>query len=289
MTTKEKRLGKASRGGNSVTFPTRQKAVFGQSIRLRLIGSYILLIMFLVTVGVLAYLVAYRAMIKSYEKSSSETLDMIGEYLEYGFDSIKTTATEYLVDSKLTDYLSGRYDENTNEYREFYNKQKDALVTRASSDRFINGIYFFSDQVYSVSTSKTSQLNVYTEYTSGESGSAIKENPNGYLWQGISTVIDEKLNIDENSYAVRLVKAFYGQDAFLAIDVDKQAVLEILGKLETENGYMAFITSDGAELNQDGTSDTRLSQTDFYLSAVASNNHRQYHRHYHRRTDFLPD
>lgn len=247
-----------------------KKGFLTVNIRTKLIGSYLLLIMFIILVGGLSYKNASTAIIDNFESTTMQTLDMQGEYLEYGFNTVKAAAVEFLVDKTLIAYLFGE-NENKVINQEYYKDKKSAIVTKADSNEFIQSIYFFSDEIHSISTNKKSTLEMFTQYTNTDQGATILEDTNQYYWYGNGSVIDETLNVDKDSYSLRMVKAFYEKKAFLAIDIENQIIIDVLNKINPgKGGKVSFITVDDKELNSEGTRNNDFISTDFYKQAVGS-------------------
>lgn len=246
----------------------KKKRNIFSSISFKLAGSFCLLIGFIVIVGVSSYTSASNAIKENYKTSTMQALDMLGEYLEFGFNTASGAAVEYLVDEKITEYLGGSMSDKQAEQTKYYNSKKSELMTKVTADTFLQSIYFFSDITSSISTNKKSTLNMFSDYTQSEQGKVLLSDAQQYYWYGAPSVIDEVLNVDSDSYAIRMVKAFYRQNAFLAMDIDKQAVLDILNKLNLgEKCKVVFLSGDGRELHQDGSREALIYGTDFYQAA----------------------
>lgn len=243
------------------------------SIRFRVLVSYLLLLGFVIMVGVLSYVNASNTIIENYQSSTKQSLDLLREHIEYGFDSVEATAVEYLVDEGLNEYLSGAYEADKNQHNKYYTDKKSELITKASANQFISNIYFFNDSVFSLSTNKKSTLGMYSLYKNSNQGEKALQNKNTYAWVKEGSVIDDTLQISGESYAVRMIKAFYDKDAFLAIDIKAEAILDIINKIVIgEGGYLSFISPDGMELHHDGVWEKLIVNTEFYQKARESLN-----------------
>ncbi|TCL57938.1 methyl-accepting chemotaxis protein [Kineothrix alysoides] len=241
------------------------------TIRFKLTGSYCLLIGFIIIAGVSAYTSASGAIKANYKTSTLQSLDMLGEYLEFGFDTVSGAAVEYLSDTNVTDYLTGGMAAKKADQSIYYTDKKSEITTKVTADAFLQSIYLFSDPVSSLSTNKKSVLNMFSDYTRSEQGKTLLEDSQAYYWFGKSSIIDEALNVDSNNYAIRMIKAFYRKEAFLVMDIDKQAVTDILNKMQMGEGCrIAFVTGDGVELSEDGSRETFFFGTDFYERARAA-------------------
>lgn len=241
------------------------------SIRFRMLGSYVLMIGFIILVGFLSYNAGAAAIKNNYKTTALQSMDMLGEYVEFGFENVKGAAVEYLTDEKMTRYLTGKMASSQTEQMEYYNNSKAELVTKASADSFIKDVYFFSDGVASLSTNKKSVEDMYGKYMAGEQGQVVGVDSQKYYWLGQPSVVDDELETDAEQYAVRMIKTFYKKDAMLMIDVDAEAILSVMKDLDFgEGSYVSFITSDSRELGRDKSRETVFSDTEFYKVAAAS-------------------
>lgn len=245
------------------------KQVENIKITTKLAVSYGVLVLCIIVVGLVSYMTASHVIMKHYEQSTLQSLTMLGEYLEYGFENVTAQAVDYLVDDELAVYLSGRMD--SGERLSYYNKQKTSLTNKASVDPFIYNIFFLSDEVPSLSSGKKSVQNAFSQYTSTEQGKAPGADDQGYYWFGQSSELDELLEVDSDSYAIRLVKKFYKKNAMMVIDIDKQAIVDSLNRIQPgEGSRIIFITQDGRELTQDGSVEDQFQTTSFYEKANQS-------------------
>lgn len=244
----------------------KKKVRILSSIRFKMLGSYVLMIGFIILVGFLAYQTGAKAIQDNYKTSTMQSMDMMGEYVEFGFKNVEGAAVEYLTDDAITKYLMGKMADKQATQTEYYNNMKAELTTKASADSFIKNIYFISNDVASLSTNKKSKENLYDEYIATEQGKKIVETPNQYFWLGQPSVLDESLEINKDDYAIRMIKNFYRKDALLVMDIDREAILSILDEID----YVSFVTSDGVELNKDGSRDSVFTKTDFYPVAQSS-------------------
>ncbi len=241
------------------------------SIRFKMLGSYVLMVGFIILVGFLSYNAGAEAIKENYKTTALQSMDMLGEYVEFGFDNVKGAAVEYLTDDKMMDYLAGKMSSSQTAQMEYYNNTKAELTTKSTADSFIRDIYFFSDGVASLSTNKKSVEDMYGKYMSAEQGKTISADTQKYYWLGQPSVIDDELQTDADVYAVRMVKTFYKKDAVLVIDVDTDAILSVLEHIDFgEGSYVSFVTSDGRELSRDSSRESIFSDTEFYKIAVES-------------------
>lgn len=241
------------------------------SIRFKMLGSYVLMIGFIILVGSLSYRAGSEAIKGNYKTTALQSMNMLGEYVEFGFDKVKGAAIEYLTDEQITGYLTGKMTSSQTEQMQYYTQKKAEIVTKATADSFIKDIYFFSNEVPSLSTNKKSVEGMYDQYMTEEQGQRVGQDGQKYYWLGQASGIDQALELDTNGYAVRMIKNFYKKDAMLVMDIDTQAVLSILQQLDLGEGSMvSFVTADGVELKSDGSREGVFYGTEFYQAAEAS-------------------
>ena len=241
------------------------------SIRVKMLASYVLVIGFIVVVGLVSYNTGAKTIRESYNTSARQSVEMLGEYFSFGFNTVKSTAVEYMTSADLTNYLDKRLD-NPTEVK-FYQTTKDELTTKAAADTFIESMYFFSEGISSISTNKLSADNMYSQYTASEQGQYVKGDDQKYYWLGAASPVDEILNVVQDNYAVRLVKAFYRREAFLMIDIEKAAIVNGLNKIDFgEGSKVSFVTEDGVEIDDLGTKEEFFTELKCYDEALTSEN-----------------
>lgn len=124
------------------------------NITTKLLLSYGVLAVCILVVGLLSYTVAARAIMESYKASAMQSLDMLGEYIEYGLENASAQAVTYLADAEMGNYLSGRMAQG--DQISYYSRTRTALINKASADLFISNLYLLSDQAPSLSTGSKS-------------------------------------------------------------------------------------------------------------------------------------
>lgn len=220
-------------------------------ISTKLFLSYTVLIIFIMMVGFLAYVIASKAITKSFKESAEESVNMLGEYIEYGLDTVMTEVSTYLVDDELGFYVDGKITDG--DFLSYYSKQKTNVTNKASVNRFISNIFIISDKASSISTGKKSVENSYSSFLMDEKCNAFISEPNEFHWFGSLESFDSLMGIDSQSYALRVAKGFYKKNAAVIIDIDASCIADILVKLNYgKDCYVAFVTDDGKEICQDG-------------------------------------
>lgn len=71
------------------------------SIKFKMIGSYIFMMGCIILVGFLSYVTGAEAIKDNYKTTAVQSMDMLGEYIDFGFENVKGIAVEYLTDEQL--------------------------------------------------------------------------------------------------------------------------------------------------------------------------------------------
>jgi len=258
------------------------------SIKYKLIASFLVPIAFILVLGITSYFVASAAIINKYENSTLQTINMTGEYIQSGLKSIESSGIQYSNDDNVSKYFNNDYADNQSEFQNAFTVLERTLSTKLSTDDFMDDIYLLSDNIKSITTSRlkgnsgATKLNISSgvvkSFLESEQGKALANNRNLGVWLGEGSVLDEYLQTEAGDYALRYVRRMYKAPGLVVIDVDAVKLLAILNKIgHDDNGVMAIVTADGKELmagnaNNIVTSESETSRIffgeDFYQKAV---------------------
>lgn len=256
-----------------------------RTIRVRLIASFMVPVLFIILLGVVSFQQASKGITSSYEKSTSQALDMAGEYLGFGFDSVRATANQYGNDASLKKFFVGFYDGDIIEKSTMLTDINNEFTAKKMTDQFIGDIFVLSDRYAPVATLSTTNKDSYAGFLETELGKNLKENKMKVVWIGRDAYLDENLSVGSNDYAMRMIRIIPGTNAFLIIDVKMDTVEKVLKDLAFD-GILSVVTPDGKEIKpasgDDGArrkkeaSDTKAEEKpiftneDFYKKAVES-------------------
>ena len=91
-------------------------------IRTKLIISFIIPIVCLITLGLVSYQKAADGILSSYEFSTAQSIKMSGEYLNIGVKSVEAFAVQCINDNTLMLYTNGYYKDDIIENNKVYDK-----------------------------------------------------------------------------------------------------------------------------------------------------------------------
>lgn len=243
------------------------------TIRTKLIAAFIVPIVCIIILGIVSYKKAEQGLVDSYERSTSQAINMTSEYLQFGVQSVDDLSIQYMNDDTMRNYISGFYSKDVSKNNNAYQDLINAAMSKEVTDDFIKNIYVLSPKVNPISTVANLREDIYSGFLDTERGTSIKQDDSS-LWVGSDMFLDEKLGTDAGDYSIRLIRNFKKANALIVIDMDASTVLTILKSLQFEMiGTLVLVTSDGKEINsleQPEAQNTIFTGQDFYQKALVS-------------------
>lgn len=221
-----------------------------QSIKYKLIGAFLIPVLFIVALGFISYQKAVDGIVSNYESAVKETISSTGRYFDLGLQSVLTATTQLAVDDKL---------KNKEEYGAYKGVQK-ALISKLSADEMLSNMHVFSaDGVGVSSKAGIIKENLYNEFIQSEDGTYFKEDGVDAVWVGTHPFIDEKLKTTADSYGISLIKKVTDSSGFsgtggkaigyIVTDIKQEKIIQVLKDLNLGTGSISgFLTADGKEI-----------------------------------------
>lgn len=218
------------------------------TLRFKMFASFLVPVIFIITLGIVSFSKASVGIQSNYEKATVDTINMAGEFLRFGFESVKATAIQYASDEAIGRYFFNIDDKlaaNTNR-----RKISTSLMAKQVTDEFIENVYLISDDISPITTSSVSiDANFLTDFRETEIGTYLDKRKNENLWDGEDAFLDEKLGTDSHDYSMRLIRNMINSDAIVIIDTKIDVVEDILADLEFDkSGFLGLVTGDGREI-----------------------------------------
>ncbi len=243
------------------------------TIRVKLILSFLVPIAFIVLLGIVSFLKASEGMQSSYKKSTQQVINMTGEYVQMGVNSIEAASQQYMNDGIKQKYFLGEYKSNDALRDSNFKIIKNDINAKQQSDEFISNISFLSDTVQAASTLTYLKGDICSGFFSTETGKLVA-NSKPKLWIGKNDFLDENMKVGSDKYAMRFLRKFVGSDSLIVIDMDMNRIKEILQNMQFDKtGFLAVVTPDGKEIVPEDSTQMKsaiFSDKDFYSKAVKS-------------------
>jgi methyl-accepting chemotaxis protein len=244
-------------------------AAFFTTIRMKLILSFLVPILFIIILGIVSFQKAAQGIRSSYENSTSQAINMTGEYLNLGIETVNDLSTQYMSEDSFKNHFTGIYKDDFIEDNNNYNSVFNTVSTKVSVDNIISDISIMSDKVLNVTTTDYKGENFCADFYQTELGKDIKAKPYDVVWIGADEYLDEKLGKD---YALRLVRQYSGTGAVIVMDIDVSTVKGILANLNMDEiGTVGLVTKDAVEIisGQEEKDQVIFTDQEFFQKAVA--------------------
>ena len=241
------------------------------TIKAKLIASFMIAIVLILILGIASYQKAATAIRKNYKESTCQTLNMTGEYLAFGFNSIQNTATQLINDTNVINYFSGMYGTDNLQIISAKQAITKLLSSKNVTDNFIENIYLLSDNTESLSTKKITDNGIYAGFKDTSIGEQLQQDKMSVIWSGADVYLDEKLNTGVSDYSMRFVRNITSVDGVIVIDVSSKTITSILENIKFEkSGILGIVTEDGKEITVNDYKEAVFSDKTFYKGALKS-------------------
>lgn len=249
-----------------------------RSIRLKLTLYFMVPIVFILILGVAAYLNASKALIQTFTEANIASFNSMSDYYKVILSNVEDKASQLNNNEDAADLFSGWYASDVIKELEIYNKVSTTVKKTALTDRYIGGIYvipMYGNAMTSKNHFGTSQ-SIYSDYVASAEGKVIDRDKKAGVWSGYHKYIDQSLNMDQSEYALSLTTRFmndsFKQIGYIIIDVKMDVIVQAMQELNLPTGSMAaFVAPDGREIGADGKEQNVLFRgSSYYKKAVAS-------------------
>lgn len=249
-----------------------------RSIRLKLTLYFMVPIVFILILGVAAYLNASKALIQTFTEANIASFNSMSDYYKVILSNVEDKASQLNNNEDAADLFSGWYASDVIKELEIYNKVSTTVKKTALTDRYIGGIYvipMYGNAMTSKNHFGTSQ-SIYSDYVASAEGKVIDRDKKAGVWSGYHKYIDQSLNMDQSEYALSLTTRFmndsFKQIGYIIIDVKMDVIVQAMQELNLPTASMAaFVAPDGREIGADGKEQNVLFRgSSYYKKAVAS-------------------
>lgn len=249
-----------------------KKSSFSISVRTRIILSFILPVLCIVLLGFFSYQKSSQSLISACEQSTSQSLDAVGSYLSYAFDTISSVVSEVLTNTETLAYVQEvNYKKGGPEYNAALVDINAYATLKQTCNNLISNVSIVPNTFQAVTTSRSDRAEGFYADLSQDESYNFKSMGE---WTSTHAMLDEKFNISPDSYIMSFYRKFGTAKAAVFVDVNREAVAEIMDGLDFGAGSMlALITPDGSEIFYGETlpeSPTFFADQAFYQNTLAA-------------------
>ncbi|BCK00429.1 methyl-accepting chemotaxis protein [Anaerocolumna chitinilytica] len=252
----------------------QRKIKRGNSIRVRLIGAFLIPALFIIVLGVVSYYLASKGMISNYINSSKVSLTMMGEYFDLGLTNMSSKAIDIISDETTQKYYSKYYSDKPTEEISRYKEIQKKVLAAVAADKSISNISVFAGYGHPVSSAGALKDSFYADFTASKDYTLLTAGGKEINWIGEHPFLDETSKLDSSAYGISYIKKItnsaYKQIGYVVVDIKKSFFSDILTKSNFGSGSLSgYITADkkvileGVEKGK-----TAITETSFYKEAL---------------------
>lgn len=248
------------------------------SVGMRLLLSFGVMIILILTLGVTTYERASQIIMENYKNSILNTVTASGDYLQLIMSSVEAKSTQLTSNENVKSYFAGKYEKGSIEELNAYNSVYQDLMATIGSDKFLYSINIIPLKGDAISTVKNFKDNSHLGFSESEEAVRLVESGENYIWSRYHTYLDSCLDILEDDYAISIVRYLKNKSlktiGYVVLDIKMDTVVSRLDEIDFgENTRNVLILPDGnniqssAGLNID---EWDITNAPFYLDIVAS-------------------
>lgn len=220
-------------------------------IRYKIILGFVIPIFFIIVVGIASYSRAKQGMRDRYEKSTLETVRMLGSQVDMITRSMHTEVSKYVGLLELNNLSKGVYDSNVSEKTRIMRMVKTNILASQKVNDFINNVFIILKDGYKNITTKGVGIDgFFDEYYE----SIEKINGSGTIrnWIDAHPVIDNRMSLSDavgDSYLFSYQALNPTKDFAVVIDASKERLQELIDGINLgEGSIVGIVTMNGKEI-----------------------------------------
>lgn len=230
---KEHHNARAIIGGRKIRFGILQKLIIG----------FIIPVALIVFLGIVSYSKASVGLITNYEQATVNTFEMAESYMSYVFEAVDAISQQYISDSDLSYFTRGLVYTDAQERLSFVMNNNNKLLTKTNLERFIENIHIIAREDIPVLTSDMENISGFYSEIEGN-----MKNGNG-TWLGSHPIIDDKISLDKEAYALSFFRQFDHGEGAVVIDISRSEIEAFIKELSLgDNSFVGIVTEDGSEV-----------------------------------------
>lgn len=245
-------------------FPKLNGRFISNSIRVKLVGAFLIPVFLIIMLGLISYQKASDAVTSKYEEAMSSTNQAISDYLNLVLENISNRTFQYAVDENVLAYYRRSNEKDTMEQSGAQQKIKIKLVNDITFDKNINSIYIIGKYGAVLTTNGFLDNNTYSEILNTVEVKQLENDKINGIWSGEHALIDEKLENDNSSYALSYIQKL-SDNGYIISDIKLNKVIEILQEMNLNQEItVGLISPDGRETLINSEAETLFTGIDYY-------------------------
>lgn len=259
-----------------------------RGIRFNLMLGFAVPILLIGVFGFISYQKSSTAIIETYEKSTTDTLKAVGDYLGVSIDQIYDKSVELLNNSDLLNYYTKFDHLKLSDKSKLSASVKEQIILMNTANDAISAISIFAEKGNGISTVVNPPQDIYTKFLDTEAGKLLKDTVSSNLWIGEHKDLDALMMDRQQPYAIALYRKMSKINGYLIMDMSSEYILETLEGIDLGNGsYIGFVTADQKETLAYTEEAAVFAALDYYKSSLASGEDSGYSYESYRNKEYL--
>lgn len=238
-------------------------------IRTKILLGFAIPIILMALFGIVSYKKSSNAFIENYEKSSTDTLNAIRDYLALGMTSVSEKSAELINSSSVSDYYNSRSDLSLSEKNKRYNAVREDMLLARSASTYISAVHVFGENGNGYSTVTNPPQDIYKTFINNDEGEEISKSTARYQWVGKHMVLDEELQNKHTPYAISIIRKMAGNDGYIILDISADFISRSLESIDLGSGsIVGFISGDFKETLVGSEEENVFSPLSYYQETI---------------------
>jgi len=226
---------------------------FFKSIGVKMIGGFLLPIVFIIVLGIILYQKASTGMIENYEQSTQSTLNMTQKYFNVVLKEASDKATQINTNSTITTYYGG--DLKNEPYSEYDSIEeiKKTVKSIVKADEYLNEIYLFANYGQGISSKGLLKDEYYEGFSGADEGGKLINSLDREVWVGDHPYLDGQTGKVASEYSLSCITylkdSVYSNIGFIVLDIKRDMIETTLKNMNLDKGsIIGFVTADNKEI-----------------------------------------
>jgi methyl-accepting chemotaxis protein len=218
-------------------------------IRFTLLFGFAVPVILMAVFGIISYQKSSSAVIGNYEKSTTDTLNAVKDYIALSINQVSEKSVEFQNSKAVADYYENKDKLSMGENSKLYGAVKDQSVLVKSSGSSIIALHIFSEDRNGFSIGSTMPKDIYSQFLETEEGKLISNSTARYIWVGNHKGFDDTLSgVQELPYSFSIIRKMGKAKGFIIMDISKDYIMNTISRIDLgEGSIIGFITNDGKE------------------------------------------
>ncbi len=253
MKTKERLLGKITALGGKL------------GIRTRIILGFAIPIILMAVFGIISYKKSAGGFIDNYEKSSTDTLNAVKNYLNMGMTFVSDKSSEIINSRSLDEYYNVKGELSLSEKNKRYNAVKEDMILAKSTSSIISEVHVVSEGGKGYSSVANAPQDIYEVFINSDEGKRINETNERFIWVGRHAALDNSLQNKQTPYSISIIRKMASNNGYVILDVSSEFIRSTLEGISLGKGsIVGFISKDNVETLAGSNEQTVFSSLPYY-------------------------